>query len=395
MPINLFGSAISRMVALRLTRLAKVRKPEFKVRLSDGLVVLPRTADSAIEGDPGLYSLRFYERRLHGRAKATKRSSRNEASHATIGQIFGDKSGDLLRRDLISVESGDLKMARGAWLSGWLGTTPSHFASDIEIANIESSDGWTLPSWLQRATESPSKMSPSETWAIHIHGRGATPAETARNFQFFNALGFSNLSISYRNDASALQHGKVNLGPLSLGTSEWKDLEAAVQFAQSSGAKKLLIFAWSYGAALCSQFQRYSALASSISGYIYDSPVISWRATLAFQVLLAGRPPYWASWGEKFLANAASARSIGLAEAIHFEDFEVSSVARHLHTPMLILHSKDDGFVPFEPVQELATALPNLVRLQVFVDARHCRLYNFDRFSYQKAVGDFVKLVLR
>ena len=377
------------MVALRLTRLAKRRRVEFPVDFTEGLAVLPRNPDTSLEGQIGQYSLRFYEKHSFKLLRAFGLVDYRNLGHATIGSIVGTGTNDTVLRKVVSVESGTLANARGGWLSGWLGTAPRDFSDDIEIVKIESTDGWQLSSWFLPAKNTAARSEYS-TWVIHVHGRGATPAETARNFAQFTSLGFSNLSISFRNDGLATNGGQAKRGPLALGTTEWQDLEASVKFALKHGASRVLVFAWSYGAAVTLQFQRCSELATKVCGFIFDSPVISWRQTLAYQVALAGRPGHWVNLGENFLRDSRRAKSIGLPHSIEFEDFETSNIARHVRAPMLILHSSDDGYIPIEPSRELQASLPNLVRLKEFQNARHCKLYNFDTVGYQKAITDFV-----
>jgi pimeloyl-ACP methyl ester carboxylesterase len=310
------------------------------------------------------------------------RANYKRLGHALLGEIDSSSSSATISRSYSQVQGADISQAIGGWISGWLGAKPQDFADNIEIVEIKTNDGWSLPAWLQRAN--------SDTWVIHVHGRGASQAETARNFAQFHALGFTNLAISYRNDGTALISHKPRRGALGLGTSEWGDLEASLSFAMQEGARHVLVFAWSYGAAISLQFAKNSALAAKVDGYIFDSPVISWRATTSLQAHLAGAPQHWVSLGEEFLKNAKKAKSIGLSSAIDFAQFEVSAIANYFETPTLILHSRDDGYIPIEPCQELADALPDTVSLVEFEGARHCKLYNYNLAKYQQAIADFV-----
>ena len=387
---NPLNRLIARRVASRLVHLRKHRAPELSVRAQGAAVSLSSDLDSQLDGHPGSYSLRFYESKItlgHFRAFIDF----NKLGHATLGSSFSAGANGQVIRQVESIESGDISRAAAGWISGWLGTEPKHFAGNIEMTEIESKDGWTLPSWLQR--QMPNNRGTFDTWVIHVHGRGATPAETARNFAQFFEMRFSNLSISYRNDGLAKHNGRVELGSLGLGTTEWIDLESAVAFASENGARRILVTGWSYGAAVGLQFARRSNLAGKISAYIFDSPVISWRKTLEFQVAAAGAPKKWARLGEQYLANQSSAQQLGLKGAIHFDDFEPDQIAKNLVTPTLLLHSIDDGFIPIDPCRDLAEKIPATVSLHEFVKARHCKLYNYDAAGYRKAIDDFVKLL--
>ncbi len=380
---KLFERALARRVALRLLRLKKHRPIEFKFRFENGLAKLPRNADTELAGNPGLYSLRFYAGYKWSPLQPSLRANYKQLGHALLGAIDESSSSATVVRHISSVQGADIRNAVGGWISGWLGTSPQDFADNIQHVEIETNDGWTLPAWMQ--------SSGSDSWAIHVHGRGASQAETARNFAQFSDLGFTNLAISYRNDGSALKNGKAQRGALGLGTSEWVDLEAAVAFAKSCGAGPIVVFAWSYGAAVSLQMAKHSAFARDINGFIFDSPVISWRETTSLQASLVGAPQHWVSLAEAFLKDAKLASSIGLNAPIDFAHFEVSAISNYLETPTLLLHSRDDGYIPIEPCRDLADALPDTVTLVEFEGARHCKLYNFDIDTYQKAIADFVK----
>ena len=390
MPNRLLQRALARKVALRLVRLKRHRPIEFAIHSTGDYVRLPINDDTVLAGNPGIYSLRFYERRSGRFFGYPVTPDFHKLGHATLDAIKSEpphRPGSIMRQ-VSAVQEGHLNRAIGGWISGWLGTRPQDFGDDIREVNIESSDGWTLPCWLQMVADEP-----STSWMIHVHGRGANPAETARNFSQLQKLGFNNLSISYRNDATAKRNGRIERGTLGLGTTEWPDLEAAVAYAKANGAQRILVFGWSYGAAISTQFAAKSELAKHVSGYIFDSPVISWRATLEYQVALTGAPMHWLALGENFLSNAKSAKSIGLAEPIDFEEFEVTALANDFEKPALLLHSADDGYIPIEPCRDLTALLPDTIALVEFQGARHCKLYNHDLAKYSGAIGAFIERV--
>jgi pimeloyl-ACP methyl ester carboxylesterase len=352
------------------------------------MVRLPKNAETLLDGNPGTYSLRFYEHQ-GGLGAWLRKVDYSKLGHAILGPIVSVDSKTHVTRALVSVEAGDLHRGNVGWISGWLGTEPTHFAKNIELIQMDSSENWVLPAWFQ--PQQAHDRNEFDTWVIHVHGRGATAAETARNFAQFYDFGFSNLSIAFRNDGVAKRNGQPERGPLGLGTTEWLDLETAVAFASDRGANRILVMGWSYGAAITLQFARHSELADKVSGYIFDSPVISWRNTLEFQVALAGAPRSWARLGEGYLADRSNAASLGLKAPIDFEQFEPAEVAKHLKTPTLLLHSVDDGFIPIAPCQVLASELVTTVTLREFTRARHCKLFNYDAVGYRQAIADFVQ----
>ena len=65
--------------------------------------------------------------------------------------------------------------------------------------------------------------------------------------------------------------------------------------------------------------------------------------------------------------------------------------ADELHHPLLLIHSRDDEFVPVGPSERLAAARPDLVTFEPWSLARHCKEWNVDPHRWDRVVGDFVR----
>src|SRR5690606_34000492 len=76
----------------------------------------------------------------------------------------------------------------------------------------------------------------------------------------------------------------------------------------------------------------------------------------------------------------------GTDAPISFEELDASARADELRHPMLILHSDDDGFVPSGGSHRLASERPDLVTLEVFTEARHTKLWNYDEARWSQAI---------
>ena len=63
--------------------------------------------------------------------------------------------------------------------------------------------------------------------------------------------------------------------------------------------------------------------------------------------------------------------------------------AGELSVPMLVIHSAVDEFVPYAPSAALAAARPDLVRLETWDVARHCRAWNVDPVRWEHLVAEF------
>ncbi|WP_220432847.1 hypothetical protein, partial [Raoultella terrigena] len=65
--------------------------------------------------------------------------------------------------------------------------------------------------------------------------------------------------------------------------------------------------------------------------------------------------------------------------------------AEELHHPMLLIHSRDDEFVPVGPSESLAQVRPDLITFEPWSLARHCKEWNVDPRRWNAVVADFVR----
>ena len=115
-------------------------------------VVLEATADTIIEGTYGLFF-------------------NDSKAHAVIGPIISyvPREGSVTR-EVIAVYGGELRMATSGWWSGSLHSDPEEMGLDYQDVTLNLPGG-PGPAWLLPA------LDPGPTWAIMVHGRGATPVE--------------------------------------------------------------------------------------------------------------------------------------------------------------------------------------------------------------------------
>src|SRR5690606_36310745 len=118
------------------------------------------------------------------------------------------------------------------------------------------------PAWLVPAAVSTAR------WVIQAHGRGVDRREAGRPLPVFHAAGVTSLLIPYRNDGGPPHSAD---GMYALGDTEWKDVEAAIEFAVGSGAREVVLMGWSMGGALVLQAVTRSPLSRRVQGVILDS----------------------------------------------------------------------------------------------------------------------------
>ena len=247
-------------------------------------------------------------------------------------------------------------------------------------------DGGTAPAWLIRADPVPETE--AGVWAIMVHGRGATRQEGLRAIRTASGLGMSSLLISYRNDGLA---PSAMDGRYGLGSTEWRDVEAAIAFALGQGAREVVLFGWSMGGAICLQTADLSRYRHLIRALVLDAPVISWVNVLAHHAELNRIPSSVGRYGQVMLGHRLGRRLTGLAAPVDFKAMDWISRAVELRTPTLILHSVDDEYVPYGPSASLAEKNPEMVTFEPFSTARHTKEWNLDPERWEGLVAAWLR----
>jgi len=333
-----------------------------RVDLERGLLTLSATPDSLL---PGRYSFWFDQ----------------DAGHARVGEIVAQTATTVTRR-LLSVEFGDLEPARAGRFNGWFYLTPDDLDVAYEDVPIATPLG-DAPAWLIPAD--PAR--PAKRWLIGVHGRAVRRSEVLRAVPVFREAGYDSLIVSYRNDGEAPRSSDYRY---ALGDREWIDVEAAMRYALSHGAEEIVLMGWSMGGATVLQALTRSLYGDRVTGVVLESPVVDWIATLDFQVTLRRLPPavrypvlamFRSRWGGVLT---------GLAEPLDLQRMDFVRRARELATPILLLHSDDDGFVPSTASRALAVARPDIVTFVPFEVARHTKLWNYQPERWEGAIREWL-----
>ncbi len=321
-------------------------------------IELSRTPDTELPGRYGLFASG-----THGYLK--------------LGAVLSADATSVRRKLLTQIEPG-ARLDRMAGFSGWYYASPSELHLTWRNILIGSPAG-PCPAWYFPAE--------SSTWVIQVHGRGVTRAECLRAVPVLHAAGMPNLVVSYRNDGEA---PRSRTGAYGLGSSEWRDVDAAVSYALRHGAERVVLMGWSMGGAVALQTVLNSGNRDRIAGLILESPVIDWRSVLRFQAKKVGVHAPLPDLAMNALSVPLTARLSGAEEAIPFDRLDVVTRASELRTPILILHSDDDGFVPADASHALHEARPDLVTMPRFSVARHTKLWNYDERGWSSAITDWL-----
>jgi pimeloyl-ACP methyl ester carboxylesterase len=329
-------------------------------------VILPANDDTIIDGT---YSLHFDQ----------------GAGHARIGRIrsYVPREGTV-EREVEKVYSGDLAAATRGWWGGAVYPSPSAmgYAEEEVLIPVE---GGAAPAWLVRAEV------PARTWAIMVHGRGATRAEALRALAPARRLGLTSLVLSYRNDGEA---PSAPDGRYGLGMTEWHDVDAAIDFAVAHGAHEVVLFGWSMGGAIVLQTADLSRHRRRITALVLDGPVINWIEVLAHHAELNRIPAPVGRLGQYLLSSQRARRITGLAAPLDLKSMDWIARAEQLTVPTLVLHSEDDEFVPIGASADLAARNTSFVTLERFHRARHTKEWNVDPERWESVVERWLSGIL-
>lgn len=307
-------------------------------------VTIERTADTELQGR---YSLWFG----------------GGTGHMRVGEVLGTTDTTVTRR-IIAIDAGDPTAARRGRWGGWFYLTPGELDVPVEDVDIPTPNG-PAPAWVVRADD------PAAPWAVLVHGRGVTRAETIRAVPVFRAAGYSVVLASWRNDGVAPPSVDGRYG---LGSTEWEDVDSVLRWLTAQDAQSVVLMGWSMGGAVVLQ----TLLRSRFDGVVLESPVVDWHAVLKSQSQLLRLPRPVRKVAQRLLRTPVLHRLAGLRAPVDLRELDMVTRSDELTVPILLLHSDDDGFVPSSASHDLARARPDLVRLEIQTTARHTKLWNHD-----------------
>lgn len=217
----------------------------------------------------------------------------------------------------------------------------------------------------------------SSTWAILVHGQGATRREMLRDLQAYHEAGLKALVITYRNDEGAPPEHD---GRYHFGDTEWQDLDAAATYASAHGATGLVLVGHSMGGGIVMSFLYRSPAASLARAVILDSPLLDLETTIRWRAegIAPGPVISFGMW--------ASALRFGL----DWEHTNYLDKSDRLVAPMLVFHGDADQTVPLSTSVDLLRRRPDLVTLITWPGVGHVRSWNYDPTAYNTAVVSFL-----
>lgn len=328
--------------------------------IGDGEVTLTRNAETELPGRFGMWT-------------------DDDRGYAKVGRVIR-KDARTVTRELLAVEEEPWAPGLVVRMGAAYYRSPAELGVPVEDVLIRTPLG-PAPAWCIPAA------SPTEEWAILVHGRDAQRWETIRAVPMLREAGLTTLIVSYRNDPGA---PKAPDGKYHLGDREWYDVEAAIAYALASGATRITLMGWSMGGGTVLQTLRRSPLASTVHRVILDSAAIEWRAIIRRILEDRGVPAFLHPVYRALLTTSRGAALVGLDEPIDLDRLDSVAGVDELSVPILVLHSRADAVVPLAVARDLMAARGDLVELQVFEGAGHVRLWNRDEARYESAIRDWL-----
>lgn len=224
-------------------------------------------------------------------------------------------------------------------------------------------------------------------WAIHAHGWRASRREALRSLPTYNLGGVTSLVIDYRNDEGA---PKDPSGLYRFGRSEWEDVEAAVAYALSNGAERVILVGYSTGAALHLAFMENSDLAERVTAMVFDSPNVDMGETVRHGATKRSLPgtsiPVPSSLTGVAMLIADLRWDVGWGEIDYVE-----RAGDIITVPTLVYHGTNDDRVPIDVSRRLRDSAPDQVQLVETPGAGHVTSWNVDTDRYVDTLTGFLR----
>ena len=312
--------------------------------------------------------------------------------HARVSAVLDvDRESGRVRRVLEGVDVGELAIGPARWNQYYFAGGPQESlglpSRDVQIdSELGMMPAWEVTADKTAADETAGDLRP-DTWAILIHGRGASREECLRAVPVLHELGLTVLIPMYRNDVGAPASPD---GRYSLGLSEWRDCEAALLYAVDAGAREVILVGWSMGGAIILQTLDRSWLSDRVKAVVLDAPVVDWADVLRHHGALNKIPGPIGSLSRSLIGHPWARRLVGVHEPLDVALTNWENRSGELKHRTLLIHSLDDEFVPAGPSVSLAAKRPDLVRFEPWQGATHTKEWNHDPDRWDAVVRDFL-----
>lgn len=283
-----------------------------------------------------------------------------------------------------SVLSGSLKAGTlVATTVDVFGPTPAALGLSYESVTFRGPLG-RYPAWIVPAAPGSTAGS---TWAITVNGKSLSRLDCMKIVPVLHRQGMTVMMATYRNDVGAPASPD---GQVGYGSTEWTDLQAAVRYARSRGAERVVLVGYSMGGAIVMSFLDHSPLARTVSFVILDSPVLDFSSTVDFGARRQ-RLPLVGTHLPQSLTDVAK-WDASLRYGIDWASMDYLS--QEPPVPVLLFQGTADRTVPPYTSTDLARLYPGRVTYVVTPGAGHLQSWNLHPSRYDRHVARFSALHL-
>jgi pimeloyl-ACP methyl ester carboxylesterase len=318
------------------------KKPALPVRIVGDTVMIPSSEDTV---QPGRYGIWL-----------------SNGAHVAVGEVLHSDSGEVTRELLSHAKSGGDERTTGVWSSQYIHAPEEVGTSTTVMVPLTLGD--TAEAWEIRPDGAVDGR-----WTIHIHGLRSSRFGALRSTPATVRAGWTSLVVSYAGDEERVPaEGR----PSSLGTSEWADVEDALLYAVSQGAKEIVLVAWSMGATIALLALEESSVRDRVVGLILVAPAVQWSRVVTNATSAAHLPGTVAAAALHVLSSPVGARALRLAQPVDARSLNwIDGRRARVTLPTLILHSCYDPVVPFSGSADFAAIHPR-AQLVEFSTTGHC-----------------------
>jgi pimeloyl-ACP methyl ester carboxylesterase len=223
-------------------------------------------------------------------------------------------------------------------------------------------------------------------WAIVLRDTAEGRQATLRLVAELHELGLSVLVLDLRNQGTSPQDPS---GYVQFGATEWRDVEAAVDYVRSLGATSVVLSGSGTGGSAAMGYLAHGN-GADISGVILEGPHLDPEESVQAKVGRERVPllglPVPDVLGD--MATLITSQRFG----IDWGAVDYTSFAPGLNTPVLLMHGGRDFEAPLEVSRTFAAgAADGMVQLEIFDAAGSGEAWNVERTRYGSLIRDFLE----
>jgi pimeloyl-ACP methyl ester carboxylesterase len=313
------------------------------ISLSGGEVTLPLVGNTAA---PGRWGLEL------------------EAGYVQLGEVVGSGDDRVVRRVLRvdgDAAAGDTARFDTDAFGGDPAARGIEFREVIIPSAAEDIAAWTV-------------AGEDDTWVVIAHDAGESREQALRVLPTIQRLGLPVIVPSLRTAGASTT---------DLGEREWRDIEAAADFAFESGAVEVVVMGFGVGGSAALRFATEARLGPGTVGVILDAPLLDPGALVDGILGAENVPGFLIGW-----AKAAASTRYG----IDWEALDHQASALEYSMPILIFHGAEDAEIPAAS-SEAFVALAPAAELVIVAGAGHGESWNVDPLAYESAISGFLERV--